>query len=301
SEVRFPNGTFQNFRVIGVDDTSLHGAPKPVDGGMPSVLRAPDAVIVDPGGTEGKLQTPVNIKDQWPFDGPHLHVATQILERGDVLQINDHRVVVAGRSHTFPRWPATPLIYATASNARRFLLPERRQLTFIMARAQPGVSPLRLALAIEARTGLKARTKAAFKKDTVLWLFRNSEDVGDIASMISIAMLVGFGVTGVMLYMFTTDNLRQYAVLKAMGAPTRLLSMMVLVQAGLCGVLGTGMGLGLCSIAGELVIADGRPFRMIWFTPLIGGLAVILVSLIAAMISVRPVFKLEPGMVFSGR
>ncbi len=84
----------------------------------------------------------------------------------------------------------------------------------------------------------------------------NSEDVGDIASMISIAMFVGFGVTGVMLYMFTTDSLKQYAVLKTMGASSRLLLTMIFVQSSLCALLGTGLGLGLCAVIGE--IAAGR-------------------------------------------
>ena len=50
------------------------------------------------------------------------------------------------------------------------------------------------------------------------WYLVNSEDVGDIAAMLTLAICVGFGVTGVMLYMFTAENLKQYAVLKAMGA-----------------------------------------------------------------------------------
>jgi putative ABC transport system permease protein len=40
---------------------------------------------------------------------------------------------------------------------------------------------------------------------------------------------------------------------------------------------------------------------MMWFTPLFGGTMVILVGLVAAAISARPVFKLHPGVVFAGR
>jgi putative ABC transport system permease protein len=43
------------------------------------------------------------------------------------------------------------------------------------------------------------------------------------------------------------------------------------------------------------------PFRMMWFTPVVGGLMVMLVSIVAAAISARPVLKLEPGVVFAGR
>ncbi len=62
-----------------------------------------------------------------------------------------------------------------------------------------------------------------FKKETVLWFLINSEDVGDMLNMVVLAMLVGFGVTGVMLYMFTYENIRQYAVIKAMGASNKQL------------------------------------------------------------------------------
>jgi putative ABC transport system permease protein len=194
------------------------------------------------------------------------------------------------------------LLYTTYANAARILLPERHLMTFVLAKAAPGIPPAALATRIEARTGLRARTANQFTADTVRWFFLNSEDVGDIASMISIAMLVGFGVTGVMLYMFTEENLKQYAVLKAMGATPRLLLTMILAQAGLCALLGTGLGLGLCAIVGQIAAAEADyPFRMMWFTPLFGGTMVILVSLVAAAISARPVLKLHPGIVFAGR
>ena len=56
AEVRFPDGRFQPFQVIGVDDATLSTAPALKDGASPAALRTPDAAIVDPGGTEGKLE-----------------------------------------------------------------------------------------------------------------------------------------------------------------------------------------------------------------------------------------------------
>jgi putative ABC transport system permease protein len=63
-----------------------------------------------------------------------------------------------------------------------------------------------LAARIEQRTGLRARATEDFKADTVRWFLINSEDVGDIAAMLILAMTMGFGVTGIMLYMFTYEN-----------------------------------------------------------------------------------------------
>ena len=300
AEARFSNGRFQTFQIIGVNDATLSGIPLLKDGASAVVLRSPDAAIVDPGGTEGKLETPLLPADQWPID-PHLNAPTRPLNVGDELLVNDLRVKIVGRSEALPRYPPRPLIYTTFANANRILLPERHRLTFVLATAAPGVPPNELAEHIQAQTGLKARTSEDFKADTVWWFLVNSEDVGDIGAMLSLAMSVGFGITGIMLYMFTSEALRQYAVLKAMGATPRLLLAMIFAQAGLCALLGTGLGLGLCAIIGQIAVEADYPFRMMWFTPLIGGSMVLLVGLLAAGISARPVLKLEPAMVFAGR
>jgi len=112
---------------------------------------------------------------------------------------------------------------------------------------------------------------------------------------------VNFGASGVMLYIFTSENLRQYAVLGAMGATSRQLVRMLFVQAGMCALLGTGMGLDLCCLAGRIFGAVDHPFRMMWFTPIFGMAIVTLVSLVAALPSGRPVLKLSPAVVFAGR
>lgn len=141
----------------------------------------------------------------------------------------------------------------------------------------------------------------AFGKGPARWYLMNSEDVGDMAAMMVLALTVGFGVTGVLLYLFTYENLKQYAVLHVMGATPKVLLTMILVQAGMCALVGTGLGLGVCGLAGRLLAGFGFPFRMMWFTPLAGLISVTLVSLTAAAISARPLTKLQPAVVFSGR
>lgn len=298
---RFPNGRFQSFDVIGVDEITLAGAPALIGGGSPIVLRGPDAVIVDAGGTSGKLETPVSMMDQWPANGAHLDAPTRALARGDELLVAGKRIKVAGRSETLPRFPPRPLIYTSYQNAARILPREQHMLTFVLVATRPGLSSQELARHIEKQTGFRARTSEAFKADTVRWYLVNSEDVGDMSAMIILAMAVGFGTTGIMLYMFTYENLKQYAVLKAMGATHRTLRVMILVQASVCALIGTGLGLGLCGIAGELVGRIGFPFRLMWFAPIVGAIGVLIVSLTAAAISIRPVLRLEPGVVFAGR
>jgi putative ABC transport system permease protein len=62
--------------------------------------------------------------------------------------------------------------------------------------------------------------------------------------------------------MFTHTSLGQYAVLKAMGATSKTTISIVCVQAGFCALVETGLGLGVCAIAGHLAASQGLPFRM---------------------------------------
>jgi len=301
AEARFPDGRFQSFQIIGLDDATLAGVPALGSGAAIAGLRAPNTVAVSSGGTNGKLATPQSVSDQWVHDKPHSGAPLRDLNRGDALLVNDHLVRLLGQADALPRFPPRPLLYMAASHALAMLMPASRPHTFVLATARAGVSPAELADRITAKTHLRARTAADFKSDTVHWLLANSEDVGDIASMIILAMSVGFGVTGVMLYMFTNENLSQYAVLSAMGATRKMLLTMIFAQAGLCALVGTGLGLGVCGIAGQLAEHAGYPFRVMWFTPLVGGAMVLVVSAVAAALSAWPVLKLQPALVFAGR
>ena len=301
AEARFADGRFQSFQVIGFDEAAPAGAPALLGGLDPGLLRAPNAVAIAAGGTGGKIDTPQRRADQWPQQVPRGEVPTRELAPGDELLVNDHLVRVAGQAQALPRFPPRPLLYAPLHRALAILSPERRQHTFILVVGAPGTPAAALAARIEASTGLRARTAADFKADTVRWFLLNSEDVGDIASMLILAMSVGFGVTGVMLYMFTIETLPQYAVLSTMGATRKTLLAMVFAQAGLSALVGTGLGLGACAIAGQLAGQAGYPFRIMWFTPLAGAAMVLLVCVVAAALSIRPVLKLQPVLVFAGR
>ena len=89
AEVRFANGQFQTFQVIGVDDATLAGVPVLNDGPVPTVLRAPDAALVDSGGTEASWRRRDSQRDQWPHGAPHL-LRRPGRSPGDELLVNDH-------------------------------------------------------------------------------------------------------------------------------------------------------------------------------------------------------------------
>jgi putative ABC transport system permease protein len=117
---------------------------------------------------------------------------------------------------------------------------------------------------------------------------------------VALGFLIGTLVAGQTFYNFTLDNLRHYGALKAMGVTNLRLAGMVLFQALLVAALGYGIGVGLGAATGKYMESTGLAFPMPWQIPVLTALAILLASLLAALLSLMQVFKLEPAVVFKG-
>jgi putative ABC transport system permease protein len=107
--------------MMGVDDATLVGAPRNMVLGSAEDLRRPDAVIVDRVGYE--------------FFFPN-----QPYELGKTLELNDHRVNIAGIYNSSAPFQNLPVFYARYSNAIPYVGRERNLLSFVLAKAAPGIS-----------------------------------------------------------------------------------------------------------------------------------------------------------------
>jgi putative ABC transport system permease protein len=115
-----------------------------------------------------------------------------------------------------------------------------------------------------------------------------------------VAFLIGTLIAGQTFYNFTMDNLRHWGALKAMGAGDRTILSMILLQAALVGFVGYGVGTGLACLMGLAMQDSMMTFTLPWYVLLIAGIAVVGISGISALFSLRTVVKLEPGIVFRG-
>ena len=78
---------------------------------------------------------------------------------------------------------------------------------------------------------------------------------------VMVAFLIGTLIAGQTFYNFTMDNLRHFGALKAMGASNRTLLSMILLQAGLVGVIGFGIGTGLACLMGLAIAGQHDDFH----------------------------------------
>lgn len=296
---RLPSGQFRAVLVIGVDDATLLGAPAKIVEGSVESLRAAETVIVDTEGARTLLRMPVDARPRTPgWNMPEFGTQTRPLEVGDELLVNDHRLKVVGKAELGARFISKPILYTTYTRALSIAPGERNLLSFVLVKAAPGEDHRALARRIQDQTGLRARTRLDFETDTFWYYVRTTGVVGRIGFMVTLAVVVGALVSALLLYLFTSDNLRYYATLKALGATDGVIVRMVMVQAAVCGVLGYGLGMGLSTTLSRMMSTKVMPYLLMWPTMVLSAVTVLVVCTAAAALSARAVVKLEPGLVF---
>lgn len=287
---RLPNGTFQTCNVIGLDDATLIAGPPRMAAGSLADLRRADGVIVDEVAAKTKLAKPGLTPSS-----PKIPLVI-----GDILELNDNRAVVVGIAQTTRTFQSQPVVYTTYSRAMRFAPRERKLLSFILAKARPGVDLKEVALRINRQTGLAAFTAEQFKGNTIRYFMKNTGIPINFGIAIVLGFFVGVAIVGQTFFGFILDNMRYLGILKAMGATNRLLFQMILLQTLIVGVIGSGIGMGLASLTYILSKNSELAFYLPWQVPLVTVLATTLITLITAVASLRKVLRLEPGIVFRG-
>ncbi len=175
-------------------------------------------------------------------------------------------------------------------------------MPFVLAKAQPDLRPEDVARRIQTRTGLKALSKEGFTRLTMNYYLQHTGIPMNFGTTVLLGFLVGCAIAGQTFYLFTVENLKQFGTLKAMGLDDRRLVWMILTQALIVGLIGYGLGVGLATLFGAFaqrampLLAFNLPWQVILGT----GVAVLLISVLASLLSIRRVLVLEPAAVFQG-
>lgn len=282
SRGRLANGTFQQIILIGLDDASMVGAPVEMILGKVADLRRPDAIIIDESG----------FKQLWP-DEP--------LKIGKIFEMNDRRAQIVGickARHTFQTFP---IVYTRYSQATRFAPYERKMMSFILANPQPGISSQEACQRIISQTGLLAITREDFAWKTINYYMIKTGIPINFGITVLLGFIVGTAIAGQTFYLFTIENIKQFGALKAMGAGNLKLLGMIMLQAAVVGLIGYSLGVGLAALFGHLTRHSPQlAFFMPWQVLVGTGVAVILISVLASLLSIRRVIFLEPAVVFQG-
>ena len=281
---KMPDGTRFTMIMVGLDDATLMGGPPVIVDGTLADLRRDKAVFIQADKPEKKLMMKRG--------------GNRPLAVGDRFSANDHEAVVAGTYRARESFFWEPVIYTTYTRALQYAPPERNSLAFTLVKVKPGHDLHDVQRALAARTGLAVYTGEEFIRITADYILNTTGILVNFGLAVALGVLIGSLVAGQTFYNFTLDNLRHYGALKAMGVSNGQLMRMVLLQAATVAVLGYGIGAGLGSAMGWTVASQGLAFSMPWYVPTFALTAILSVCGLAAWLSLRRVFGLEPAVVF---
>ena len=281
--------------LLGLDDSSMVGAPprdRILEGKLED-LRKPDAVFVD----DNRLRKLFPGLPDAAYTRPNYRKFL-----GKVIEMNDHRAIIVGICQASRTFQSNPVVYTTYSKAKGYVPTERKPLSYILAKAEPGREPKEVADAIRRQTGLGAMTGDDFAWKTIEYYLKYTGIPINFGITALLGFFVGTAIAGQTFYNFTLENLKQFGALKAMGATNGKIVQMILLQALVVGLLGYGIGVGLAAAFGNSkAVKEGElAFFLPWqLLPIAGG-AVVLICILASLLSVRKVMVLEPAVVFRG-
>ena len=283
-QAKLSTGVFKPIQLIGLDTSTLIGAPSRMIEGNIENLWQSNSVIIDELAqkrfSEGRT-APIGI--------------------GDTFEINDHEARIVGICKVERSFFGYPFIYTTFDHAIQMAPKRRKDLSYILVKPQESISPQQLAAAIENKTQLRAYTSDQFADSTINWLFKNTGIPISFGTTIILGFIVGIAVSGQTFYAFVLENLPHLGALKAMGASNRLLFKMLILQALLVGTIGYGLGVGLTSIMGNFALSGGdMPFYFAAQTLLISFGAILFICCFSALLGIRKIRSLDPAEVFRG-
>lgn len=279
-QARLPNGLFQTCNVVGIDtDTLIGGPPVMLEGNLADLRKIDGAIIVDRVGATTKLAT-----------------ENRPLQIGDTLELNDNRCVVIGICEVSRTFQSQPVIYLPYDRSELIAPRQRKMLSFILAKAD--LDPKAVCRSLEEKTGFAALTSQEFKSLTMNYYLRYTGIPINFGTAVILGFIIGIAIAGQTFYNFTLDNIRYFGTFKAMGAQNDLLVRMILLQSAMAGSIGWGMGVGAAALFGFLFHTTELSFSLPWQLLVASGAAILLISMLSALISIQKVIKLEPAIVF---
>ncbi|MBI5624452.1 MAG: FtsX-like permease family protein [Elusimicrobia bacterium] len=284
--LRLPGGGTEQVEIIGYHpplsgagtDGSSWGEPSGFVQGDASSVLGGDRIILDESGSR-KLGG---------------------LLVGDKTEVMGHEVRVAAMTRGIRSLTTAPYVFASYPTAKKLVsyLGESNTV-FILARAEPGVSPGELKRRLAGRLpNVDVLTRSEYSRRTRLyWTIQTGMGFGFLM-MTFLAFVVGLAIVGQTVYAATMEHLREYATLKALGATDAEVRTILWTQAAASALLGYLFGvMGVWWVARGL---EGLGMPVLIPGWLYVGVFCIgfVLCLGASVISVRKALSLDPAMVF---
>ena len=274
------DGTYQPVTVLGLDDASLFGRPRLVQGRIEDIY-AENGFVVVKDEEFAKLKNPTI---------------------GTEFELNDNRGIVVGLATVSASGLfGIPTLYTTFSRAVQYIPSMRYTISFILVEPRAAADIPRIAAEVR-RLGYDAVTEQGLIDRITDWYVFHTGMGTNLLLMTAISFLVGLSISGQTFYTFVLENMDKFGALKAIGAKGYELVAMIFFQAAITGLAGYGLGIGLCAALialARLRVPDYASIITYGNLELALGM-VLCISAFSGYIAVRKVLRIDPYDIFRG-
>lgn len=276
--VRKAGKTRDTVRVVGVDPSQMPLVPWEMKEGLPSDLNAPMRIGIDECDL-GKLQ----------IKGDPMRATMNIM---------GHTVYVSAVTRGVRSFTLLPFVFANIPDARRLTGLSDGEVNYWVLDVEDKQCIPEVAAYIEKHPELQAeRTKEFVKKSQDYWI--NGSGIGAVLAFSALlGLMVGGVIVGQTLYSMARDYQMELSTLKAIGATNFEIVGFVAWQMGFMMTIGTGLGLLASSVIAHMAGKAGMIMILSAEVIFKSSMVIALTCLVASVMSIRQIIKVEAAEVF---
>src|SRR5947209_15907349 len=196
-------------------------------------------------------------------------------------------------------FPFLPFLFTSYLNATRYMGFGPEEAMYVLLRVDGGYSTSDVQQSLRQRLPeVDVLTRDQFAhKSRMYWMIKTGAG-GAILTAALLGFLIGLVVVSQTIYANTMENIEEYATLKALGASGVFVARVVLIQALICGAVGSILGVALVipAMHGARSLIPWI-YTPLWLPAMCFVLSLLMCSL-AAISSIRTALTVEPGRVF---
>lgn len=275
------SGIFHVCQLYGIDDATLIGAPMDMLEGSILDLRRDGGVIIDVFSAQDSLAATSPGGTKIP------------LKIGDSLEINHHRAVIVGICKITQGFYPQPIVFTTFSNFKNFTSYSKNYIQFIAAKAKPGANVEEVLKKINSYSMLNGLSRKQLE-NRIATSFLQTGILINFGLSVALGIIIGFSIAGLVFYIMTLQNIKYYALIKAVGGTQKMITHMIMVQTLIVGVIGFLIGTGVTILWGKAVENTTLAFLFPWQLLLFTGFIVLIICIFTAGLSIRKIMTIDP-------
>lgn len=273
-----PSGSRENVQMVGFNPETMVGAPWDVLEGNPQDVKYFNSVFYDEAETNRLGEVPV----------------------GGETEINNRRVRVVGITRGAKSFIQSAYIFTSYKNAQNLsTFVPKDSTTYVLVKVAPGYSPERVKQRlVETLDEVDVYTSREFSNKTRgYWMINTGAGVALLVTAL-MGLVIGIIIVGNTIYASTSEHLKEFGTLKAIGASNWDLYKIIIEQAVINSVIGFATGMGLSVVVIELMKKGKLEVLLPW--PVLVGVYVLtlFMCLGSSTLSIYKVTKIDPALVF---